>query len=147
VAREQPAFVTSHGESNIAQLRRSERELGARRLSLRVANAEARRCRKGARAGSRPRSVADRAGFDRIALGVALAGHWQPARDLARLVEAWSAFGATTLGPQLALNRPLAPTETAGSETLLRLRTQLDGAAFAAGLAQLLAGQLGDLTL
>ena len=84
---------------------------------------------------------------EHIALGVALAGHWRPERDLPRLVEAWQTFGATSLGRELALDRPLETTETAGSETLLRIRTQLDGDAFATGLERLLRGQLGDLTV
>jgi len=84
---------------------------------------------------------------EHMTLGVALAGHWRPERDLPRLLETWDIFARTSLGRELTLDRPLEPTETAGSETLLRLRTQLAGDAFATGLARLLRGQLGDLTL
>jgi hypothetical protein len=84
---------------------------------------------------------------EHIALGVALAGHWRPERDLPRLLETWDAFARTSLGRELTLDRALEPAETSGSETLLRLRTQLDGDAFATGFARLMRGQLGDLTL
>lgn len=83
---------------------------------------------------------------DPLTLGVALAGHWHPAQDLPRLLDTWNALGESALGRELALDRPLAPTDTAGSETLLRLRTQLDGRVFSAGLARLLSGEIGKLT-
>lgn len=82
---------------------------------------------------------------EQVAVGIALAGHWRP-DDLPRLRETWGAFATTSLGRELSLDRPLEPTETAGSETLLRLRTRLEGGAFASGLERVLRGQLGDLT-
>jgi hypothetical protein len=86
-------------------------------------------------------------GSEHIAVEVALAGHWQAERDLPRLIETWNALSSSALGRALTLDRPLEPTETAGSETLLRLRTQLAGEACATGLARLMRGPLGDLTL
>lgn len=80
-----------------------------------------------------------------LTLELALAGHWLPDVDGTRLREAWARLAASALGHALALDTPREPASVAGSESLLRLRTQLDGQSFARGLEKLLTGNVGDL--
>jgi hypothetical protein len=72
-------------------------------------------------------------------------GRWEPNEDGARLGQAWRAFAGTSLGQRLALDRPLAPADVRGSESLLTFYTSVDGSAFSAGLEALLVGNLDDL--
>ena len=72
-------------------------------------------------------------------------GRWEPNEDGARLGQAWRAFAGTSLGQRLALDRPLAPADVRGSESLLSFYTSVDGTAFSAGLEALLVGNLDDL--
>jgi hypothetical protein len=72
-------------------------------------------------------------------------GRWEPSEDGVRLGQAWHAFAGTSLGQRLALDRPLAPADVRGSESLLSFYTSVDGTAFSTGLEALLVGNLDDL--
>jgi hypothetical protein len=79
-----------------------------------------------------------------LALQLALVGSWQGDLDAERLLAAWLAFAASPLGRMLGLDTPLEPPDAAGSESLLRLRTRLEGKLFALGLERSLTGDVGE---
>lgn len=79
-----------------------------------------------------------------LALQVALSGSWRGDVDAERLLATWRATAAAPLGRALGLDRPRDPARVGGSESLVWLRTRLDGAAFSRGLESSLTGA-GDL--
>ncbi len=81
----------------------------------------------------------------RVELQLFIAGRWDTALDGARLAERWRAFAESSLGRQLALDRPVVPLDVRASDRLLHAYTHLDASALSAGVEALLVGNLDDL--